>query len=194
MGELTHFNEQGRARMVDVTEKAVTHRRAAAAGEIHVSPETMTHIKNGTLKKGDVLIIFHNIGINPATIDAAREAYENGVHIIAVSSSQWQTQIPADHFIRHPSGKNLFDFAEVCIDDYNPVGDAVVRIDGLDAAIAPVSNIVDFYIAHQLEIATVKECIRRGVKPPVWNSANVPGGDEKNRAYLEKYDPRIKML
>ena len=37
MGELTHFNEQGRARMVDVTEKAVTHRRAVAAGEIHVS-------------------------------------------------------------------------------------------------------------------------------------------------------------
>ncbi len=151
-------------------------------------------VKYYHLKKGDVLIIFHNIGINPATIDAAREAYENGVHIIAVSSSQWQTQIPADHFIRHPSGKNLFDFAEVCIDDYNPVGDAVVRIDGLDAAIAPVSNIVDFYIAHRLEIATVKECIRRGVKPPVWNSANVPGGDEKNRAYLEKYDPRIEML
>ena len=50
MGELTHFNEQGRARMVDVTEKAVTHRRAVAAGEIHVSPETMAHIKNGTIK------------------------------------------------------------------------------------------------------------------------------------------------
>lgn len=49
-------------------------------------------VKYYHLKKGDVLIIFHNIGINPATIDAAREAYENGVHIIAVSSSQWQTQ------------------------------------------------------------------------------------------------------
>ena len=54
MGELTHFNEQGRARMVDVTEKAVTHRRAVAAGEIRVSPETMVHIKNGTLKKAQV--------------------------------------------------------------------------------------------------------------------------------------------
>ena len=51
MGELTHFNEQGRARMVDVTEKAVTHRRAVAAGEIRVSPETMAHIKNGTMKR-----------------------------------------------------------------------------------------------------------------------------------------------
>ena len=66
MGELTHFNEQGRARMVDVTEKAVTHRRAVAAGEIRVSPETMAHIKNGTLKKGDVLAVAQVAGIQAA--------------------------------------------------------------------------------------------------------------------------------
>ena len=66
MGELTHFNEQGRARMVDVTEKAVTHRRAVAAGEIRVSPETMAHIQNGTLKKGDVLAVAQVAGIQAA--------------------------------------------------------------------------------------------------------------------------------
>ena len=66
MGELTHFNEQGRARMVDVTEKAVTHRRAVAAGEIRVSPETMAHIKNGTMKKGDVLAVAQVAGIQAA--------------------------------------------------------------------------------------------------------------------------------
>ena len=66
MRELTHFNEQGRARMVDVTEKAVTHRRAVAAGEIRVSPETMVHIKNGTLKKGDVLAVAQVAGIQAA--------------------------------------------------------------------------------------------------------------------------------
>lgn len=66
MAELTHFNEQGRARMVDVTDKAVTQRRAVAAGEIHVSPETMTHIKNGTMKKGDVLAVAQVAGIQAA--------------------------------------------------------------------------------------------------------------------------------
>ena len=66
MGDLTHFNEQGRARMVDVTEKAVTHRTALAAGEIHVSPETMAHIKNGTMKKGDVLAVSQVAGIQAA--------------------------------------------------------------------------------------------------------------------------------
>lgn len=146
------------------------------------------------LKKGDLLIIFHNIGINPATIDAAEEAKKNGVKIIAVSSSYWQTQMPEDHFIRHPNKKNLFDYADVCIDDYNPVGDAVVNVPGLDTPIAPVSNIVDFYIAHLLEIECVRQCVERGITPPVWSSANTPGGDEKNAAYLEKYRPRVKML
>lgn len=146
------------------------------------------------LKKDDVLIIFHNIGINPATIDAAEEAKKNGVKIIAVSSSAWQEGMPKDHFIRHPNKKNLFDYADVCIEDFNPVGDAVVNVPGLDTPIAPVSNIVDFYIAHLLEIETVRQCIERGITPPVWSSANAPGGDEKNAAYLEKYKSRIKML
>lgn len=146
------------------------------------------------LKPGDLLIIFHNIGINPATIDAAMEAKKQGASIIAVASSLWQKEMPKDHFIRHPSGKNLFDFADVCIDDYNPVGDAVVHIPGFDTPIAPISNVVDFTIAHWLEIETVNLCMERGVIPPVWNSANAPGGDEKNKAYLERYKSRIKAL
>lgn len=146
------------------------------------------------LQKDDVLIIFHNIGINPATIDAAMEAKQRGVKIIAVSSSAWQEEMPEDHFIRHPNKTNLFDYADVCIEDFNPVGDAVVLVPGFETPIAPVSNIIDFYIAHLLEIECVKQCIERGIVPPVWSSANTPGGDEKNAAYLEKYKPRIKML
>ena len=151
-------------------------------------------MKYYNLKKDDVLIIFHNIGINPATIDAAMEAKKNGVKIIAVSSSAWQNEMPDDHFIRHPNKTNLFDYADVAIDDFNPVGDAAVKVPGFDTPLAPLSNIIDFYIAHLLEIETVKQCVDRGVTPPVWSSANAPGGDEKNAEYLKKYMPRIKML
>ena len=151
-------------------------------------------VKYYHIQKDEVLIIFHNIGINAATIDAAMEAKESGAKIIAVSSSFWQNEMPEDHFIRHPNKKNLFDLADVCIDDYNPVGDAVVKVEGLDTPIAPISNIIDFYIAHRLEIATVKKCIERGITPPIWSSANAPGGDEINAKYVEKYFPRVKSL
>ena len=66
MSDFTHFNEQGRARMVDVTEKAVTHRTAIAAGEIHMAPETLARIKAGTLTKGDVLAVAQVAGIQAA--------------------------------------------------------------------------------------------------------------------------------
>lgn len=146
------------------------------------------------LQPGDLLIIFHNIGINAATIDAALEAKERGAKIIAVSSSHWQDEMGPDHFIRHSSKKNLFDLADVCINDYNPVGDAVVEVPGFPVPIAPVSNVVDFAIAHLLEIETVRICVERGITPPIWNSANAPGGDEKNALYIEKYRPQVKSL
>lgn len=151
-------------------------------------------VKYYRLEPGDLLIIFHNIGINPATIDAALEAKERGAKIVAVSSSKWQNEMPPDHFIRHPSGKNLFDLADVCIDDYNAVGDCAVRVPGFDTPIAPNSNVIDFFIAHRLEIEAVKRCVARGIEPPVWRSANAPGGDEFNARYVAKYLPRVKSL
>ena len=66
MAELTQFNEQGRARMVDVMGKAVTHRTAVAAGEVHMAPDTLVRIKSGTMKKGDVLAVAQVAGIQAA--------------------------------------------------------------------------------------------------------------------------------
>ena len=55
MAEFSHFNESGRARMVDVSEKSDTVRVAVAAGRVKVNAETFALIKSGGMKKGDVL-------------------------------------------------------------------------------------------------------------------------------------------
>ena len=55
MGEFTHFNEQGHAVMVDVSEKADTMREATAMGRISMSQECFEKVKTGGMKKGDVL-------------------------------------------------------------------------------------------------------------------------------------------
>jgi len=55
MSELTHFDSTGRAHMVNVGEKAETHRIAVAVGQISMLPETLVLILNGDAKKGDVL-------------------------------------------------------------------------------------------------------------------------------------------
>jgi cyclic pyranopterin phosphate synthase len=66
MAELTHFNEQGRAHMVEVGGKSVTKRTAVAAGEVRMAPETMEKIRAGTVKKGDVLSVAQVAGIQAA--------------------------------------------------------------------------------------------------------------------------------
>ena len=62
-GELTHFDAQGQAHMVDVGAKASTHRVAVARGRISMLPATLALIESGTAKKGDVLGIARLAGI-----------------------------------------------------------------------------------------------------------------------------------
>ncbi|MDO4621977.1 MAG: cyclic pyranopterin monophosphate synthase MoaC [Eubacteriales bacterium] len=63
MSDFTHFNEQGRAKMVNVGEKPVSERRAVAAGRVLVNAETFSLIKSGGMKKGDVLTVAQIAGI-----------------------------------------------------------------------------------------------------------------------------------
>ena len=64
--ELTHFNEQGRARMVDVSEKAQTFRVARAEATVRMAKTTMDKIREGTIGKGDVLAVAQVAGIMAA--------------------------------------------------------------------------------------------------------------------------------
>ncbi|MBP5159484.1 MAG: cyclic pyranopterin monophosphate synthase MoaC [Lachnospiraceae bacterium] len=61
--DFTHFNDQGRARMVDVSDKDVTCRTAVAAVSVRVNRETFDLIKSGGMKKGDVLTVAQVAGI-----------------------------------------------------------------------------------------------------------------------------------
>lgn len=63
MADFSHFNEKGRARMVDVSEKSETARTAVAAGRVLVNEETFRLIKTGGMKKGDVLATAQIAGI-----------------------------------------------------------------------------------------------------------------------------------
>ncbi len=63
MSQLTHFNESGRARMVDVTDKHATERVAVAQGKVWVLPETLEKIQEGRIAKGDVLAVAQVAGV-----------------------------------------------------------------------------------------------------------------------------------
>ena len=65
-GKLTHIDETGRARMVDVSDKAVTSREAVAQGFVRMSPETLALALSGEGKKGDVRAVAEIAGVMAA--------------------------------------------------------------------------------------------------------------------------------
>jgi len=146
------------------------------------------------IEKGDVAIVFNNIGVNAASIDACLACKGRGAYTIGVASTIWQKEIPKDHVTRHPSKKNMMDIVDLFIDDYNPIGDSVMEIPGFDRPFAPISGITDAYIVRRMEIDAVEYMVGKGASPPIYMSANRVGGDEANKKLIDKYFNRIKLL
>jgi len=141
-----------------------------------------------------VLIIVNAYGINAMCIDVALEARRRGIPTIGVTSRAFAEKVPPDHPARHPSKKNLFEVVDVHIDCHMPFGDAVVSIEGLQQKVAPVSTLVNCFTLNLLVIKTVEKLLEKGITPPIWTSANIPGGDQANKEYIKRYKGRIRLL
>lgn len=87
MSQLTHLDENGRARMVDVGDKPETARSALAAGEVRLRPATLELIRQGLMKKGDVLSVAQVAGIMAAkrTADLIPLCHPLPLHQVEVS-------------------------------------------------------------------------------------------------------------
>jgi uncharacterized phosphosugar-binding protein len=146
------------------------------------------------LGKGDLLVITSIYGMNAATIDAALEAKRRETTVVAITSRAHALATPPDFAARHPSRKNLFDLADVVIDNHVPHGDTVVELDGFPQKIGSVSTMLVSACIQWLLIETVRQCGAAHVAVPIWQSANVVGGDERNTDYMNRYAPRVKAL
>jgi uncharacterized phosphosugar-binding protein len=143
---------------------------------------------------GEVIIIVNAYGINAMTIDAALEAKKRHMTSIGVTSRSFADVLPKDHPSRHPSGKNLYELVDIFVDNHLPFGDAVVEVKGIDQKLGPTSTFCNSFVMNLLVIETVRALHDMGVEPPVFRSANLPGGDEHNRALFERYGSVCKHL
>ncbi len=148
----------------------------------------------GINKPGEVLIIVNAYGINSMTIDVATEARKRGLKTIGITSDSFARIVPAGAPSRHPSGMNLFENVDVYINNHLPEGDAAVAIEGMDQRMGPMSTFCNCFAINCLMLKTAEKLLEKGITPPVWMSANMPGGDEANKALEEKYFLRVKHL
>jgi len=142
----------------------------------------------------DALIIANAYGINACTVDTALWARERGVTTVGITSPDFSRKVPAEHPARHPSGKSLFEVVDYVLDTRMPERDAVLDLPGVRPWVAPVSTILNAFVIECLVAEIADALVHLGVTPPIWTSGNIPGGDEANRALIERYAPRIRWL
>ncbi len=145
-------------------------------------------MKSYTLDMRDTMWIFSHTGINNVNIDVALRAKEQGLKIVATGSAD-QVGTP-----RHPSGKTLFEIADVVIDTKVPAGDSAVPLANHVDNVGPVSTMA-FITVVWMTITTVAEILeQRGVKLFIHPSHNVPGDTtarERLDSALAEYKRRI---
>ncbi|HSK67915.1 MAG TPA: sugar isomerase domain-containing protein [Candidatus Limnocylindria bacterium] len=143
---------------------------------------------------GEIIIIANGYGINTMTIDAVLEAKKRGMVTIGVTSTGFADRVPRDHPARHASGLNLYQEADYFINTFMPYGDAAVSFEGMDQKAGPTSTLCNVFAMNLLMLTAIRKLREMGIEPPLWMSANLPGGDEKNRALEDKYLPLVRHL
>jgi uncharacterized phosphosugar-binding protein len=135
---------------------------------------------------GDVLIIGSVSGRNTLPVGLALLARAKGIRVIALTSVAYSATLQGEH----PSGKRLFEVADVVLDNCGVLGDAALDIDGIDAKVGPTSGIAAAAIMWALEMEIMERMAQRGMKPSVWLSNHMPGAGEFNRRAREECDRR----
>ena len=102
MSDFTHFNEQGRARMVDVGEKPISQRVAVAGARVLVNENTFNLIKSGGMKKGDVLTVAQIAGVmgakrTPDIIPMCHPILMDGINLeLSLDEARLSVEIKAE--------------------------------------------------------------------------------------------------
>ncbi len=140
-----------------------------------------------TLDPADVFLIASSSGVNGSVVGVALRAQSEGHPVIAVTSLEHTRAVTS----KHPSGRRLSEIADVVIDNRAPYGDTTIDL-GDGVGVGAVSSMTAAYIAQLLTIGAAERIAATGATPPVYISANIPGGDDHNHDLEAHYGARIK--
>ncbi|MEF9962622.1 MAG: SIS domain-containing protein [Erysipelotrichaceae bacterium] len=136
------------------------------------------------IKKDDVLIIHSVSGRNPVSIEMALEATKLGARVICITNLTYSKTVSS----RHPSGKNLYEYSDIILDNHGALGDACVSIEGMKQKVSPTSTVVGATILNSIVASVTEHLIQQGLKvPPIFYSANIDGGNELNQKIFDEY-------
>lgn len=141
------------------------------------------------LRRGEMLVVISHSGINPVPIEVAQYGREQGLSIVAITSSAHSLAETS----RHPDGLRLLDVADIVLDTGAPAGDVTLTLEsGLETG--PTSTILATFLLHSLVIGAIERLTTADVSPPVLRSMNRAGGDDTNATAIAPYRERLSRV
>ncbi|MFE5482913.1 sugar isomerase domain-containing protein [Streptomyces sp. NPDC056527] len=139
-----------------------------------------------TPRPQDLFVIISNSGVNNSIVDLALKVTDAGHPLVALTSLEHTHAVPA----LHPSGRRLADLADAVLDNCAPTGDALLPLpDG--GALCGVSTLTSALLVQMVVAESVALFLAEGHEPPVYVSANLPGGHERNAVLEARYEGRL---
>ncbi|MGX1563060.1 sugar isomerase domain-containing protein [Streptomyces sp. NPDC055506] len=135
----------------------------------------------------DLFVVISNSGVNNVIVEMALHAKEHGHRVLALTSLSHTRAVPA----AHPSGRKLADIADVVLDNAAPRGDSLLELPG-GGSVCALSTLTGVMLVQMTVAEAAGRLLAAGERPPVYVSANVPGGFEGNLELEKKYAGRIR--
>lgn len=150
-----------------------------------------TKIARKTYIREKDIVICHSVsGRNDVMIDFTIEAKKRGAKIIGITNMKYSKSVKS----RHISGKKLYELSDIVIDNNGEIGDACISFENLAQKVGPTSTISGALIVNSIVCGVVERLLDKEIEPPIFYSANIDGGDEKNKKILEKYKENIFFM
>lgn len=147
-------------------------------------------LRNFDLKEGDSALVISSSGCNVVPVEMAEEFQRRGVKVVALVSLAHAEASTS----RHREGKKLMDFADVVLDTGAPVGDAMVKLDGLDTPVAPGSTVGGCFLVNAIKAEVASRLVAAGQPPKVLTAGAVVGAQRATELFEAAYDEHARRL
>jgi uncharacterized phosphosugar-binding protein len=147
-------------------------------------------LRNFDLSDRDCALVASSSGCNLVPIEMAEQFRKRSVKVVAVISRAHSEASTS----RHPSGKKLQDFADLVLDTGAPVGDAMVRVPGLDTPVAPGSTLGGCALVNAVKAEVAARLTAAGHPPKVLTAGAVVGTARATELFEAAYDEHARRL